>query len=79
MFKRKFNKEYYTTHKWLCGCEQTLALYCFPCILFGGEHAWTKSGFKNLGKIAERTKNHAKSPKHVDNMVSLNLLSKNCI
>ena len=78
-FKRKFNKQYYTTHKWLCGCEETLALYCFPCLLFGGEDAWTKLGFKNLAKIAERTKNHAKSPKHIDNMVSFNLLGKNCI
>ena len=47
--------------------------------MFGGEDAWTKSGFKNLGKIAERTRTHANSPKHIDNMVSFNLLGKNCI
>ena len=78
-FKRRFNKQYYTKHQWLCGCTESTALYCFPCILFGGEDAWTKTGFKNLSKLSQRTKTHAKSSKHIDSMVSFNLLGKNCI
>ena len=56
-----------------------MALYCFPCILFGGEDAWTKTGFTNLSKISSRSIAHAKSTKHLDNMISFNLLGKGCI
>ena len=56
-----------------------MALYCFPCILFGGEDAWTKTGFRNLSKIAARSLSHAKSSKHLDNIVSFNFLGKSCI
>ena len=56
-----------------------MALYCFPCLLFGGEDAWTKTGFRNLSKISSRCSTHAKSSKHLDNIVSFNFLGKNCI
>ena len=56
-----------------------MAIYCFPCILFGGEDAWTKTGFRNLSKISTRCITHAKSTKHLDNMISFNLLGKGCI
>ena len=56
-----------------------MALYCFPCLLFGGEDAWTKTGFRNLSKISSRCSAHAKSSKHLDNIVSFNFLGKNCI
>ena len=56
-----------------------MALYCFPCILFGGEDAWTKAGFRNLYKISSRCSTHAKSSKHLNNIVSFNFLGKNCI
>ena len=56
-----------------------MALYCFPCILFGGEDAWTKTGFRNLSKTSSRCSTHAKSSTHLDNIVSFNFLGKTCI
>lgn len=34
---RYFNPPYYNSNKWLCGCEKTQKLYCWPCILFSHE------------------------------------------
>ena len=76
-YVRKFNKKYYSNYKWLCGCAETSALYCFPCLLLGGEAAWTKFGFKNMSKISIRCKKHDTSSSHIDNMVSFNLLGQN--
>ena len=74
---RKFSKKYYSNYKWLCGCAETNALYCFPCLLLGGEAAWTKFGYKNISKISSRCKKHQTSSSHIDNMVSFNLLGQN--
>ncbi|KAF2903770.1 hypothetical protein ILUMI_02405 [Ignelater luminosus] len=43
-FKRKFNNEIYRKNLWICGCDVKNALFCFPCLLFGGEPIWTKTG-----------------------------------
>ena len=78
-YGRKFNKDYYNKHEWLCGCSETMSLFCFPCLLFGGDDAWTKNGFKNISKISARCKSHEKSTRHIDNIVSFNLLGKSCM
>jgi hypothetical protein len=36
-YQGKFNPEIYSKHDWLCGCDVKNALYCFPCLLFGGD------------------------------------------
>ena len=33
IFKRQFNSSVYN-HDWICGCEETNKLFCFPCLLF---------------------------------------------
>ena len=72
---RSFNSEWYKRKSWLCGCEvKKNALFCFPCLLFGGDVTWTKDGFRNINKMKEKTEKHEKSKKHVDNVVSLSLL-----
>ena len=38
-----------------------------------------ENGFRNLSKIFSRPLTHTKSTKHLDNIVSFNFLSKNCI
>ena len=73
-YRRKFNKEWYKKVRWLCGSKELKGLFCFPCILFGGEETWTDTGFKNINKIKDRTNKHAKSKKHLDNMMSFSLL-----
>ena len=49
------------------GCAETSALFCFPCLLFGGEEALTK----NISNISSRCKKHETSYSHMDNMPSL--------
>ena len=50
------------------------ALFCFPCLLLGGEETWTKDGFRSIGKLKEKTEKHEKSRKHMDNVISLSFL-----
>ena len=48
-YTRKFQiQKFMKKHQWLTGCLETNALYCFPCLLFGGESTWTKVGIKDL-------------------------------
>lgn len=75
-YVRSFNPEWYNKKPWLCGCEVKNALFCFPCLLFSGEDAWTKSGFTNINKIKDKTDKHERSVKHKNNVVSLELLGK---
>ena len=71
---RSFNSEWYQRKTWLCGCEVKNALFCFPCLLFGGDVPWTKDGVRNINKMKEKTEKHEASKKHIDNVVSLSLL-----
>lgn len=73
---RSFNSDWYQKLKWLCGCDVTNRLFCFPCLLFGGETVWTKSGFSNICRIKEKCEKHANSRKHMENVVSLSFLGK---
>lgn len=65
-YTRKFNAKYYDTYKWLCGCEETNAVYCFPCLIFSATSIWATDGFKNLCKIAESCSKHAISKDHIN-------------
>ena len=56
---------------WLCGCKDKMALFCFPCMLFGGEKRWTIEGYTNLKKLSENVIKHENSEKHNDNCMSM--------
>lgn len=71
---RHFNTDYYAKHKWLCGCDIKLAVYCFPCLCFGGDISWTKTGITHLGHLSEKIKKHENSFKHLQNEASLKVL-----
>lgn len=73
---RSFNKEWYDKKSWLCGCEITNALFCFPCMLMGGDTVWTNNGFSTINKMKEKTEKHENSRKHMENVVSLSLLGR---
>ncbi|KAJ4441471.1 hypothetical protein ANN_11326 [Periplaneta americana] len=75
-YVRKFNNEIYAKHLWLCGCEQKNAVFCFPCLLFGGDAAWTRSGVTDLGHLPLKIKKHESSQSHLKNVVSLAMLGK---
>ena len=47
-YTRRFKSSTYNDYDWLCGCEETNRLYCFPCILYGGSKEWTDTGVSNI-------------------------------
>ena len=69
-YARKFNSKIYEKHQWLTGLE-TNALYCFPCLLFGGESTWTKVGMKDLNHLQRNIKAHENSQRHANNAIDL--------
>ena len=70
-YTEKFNSKIYEKHQWLTGCLETNALYCFPCLLFGGESTWTKVGIKNLNHLQRNIKAHENSERHANKAVDL--------
>lgn len=75
-FRRIFRKEIYNSHDWLCGCEIKNALFCFPCLLFGGEHSWTKTGVTDINHLSTSIKKHESSSVHLKNVLKLTLYGK---
>lgn len=72
-FSRKFNSEMYDKHKWLCGCEVKNALFCFPCLLFGTENVWTKTGIRDIQHLPGKIKKHEYSACHMRNVLKFSL------
>ena len=71
-----FNQEWFQRKTWLTGSSSKKALYCFPCLLFGGETVWTTTGFKDLKHLSERLVKHESCASHVDNAIKLGLLGR---
>jgi hypothetical protein len=49
----KFNNEWFGKNQWLTAGVAKQSLFCFPCMLFGGEGVWSMSGFKDLKHLSE--------------------------
>jgi len=75
-YKRHFTTKVYENYEWLCGCDEKNALFCFPCLLFGGDLTWTKIGMFDLKHLHIKIKKHENSTKHLNNVVDLSLLGK---
>lgn len=76
---RKFKLDIYQKNDWICGCESKNALFCFPCLLFGGEPSWSKNGIRDLIHLSAKITKHANSEGHLKNIFSLRMLGKNNI
>jgi hypothetical protein len=73
-YVRKFHREIYSWNRWICGCKIKNSFFCFPCILFGGDSKWTKSGVNDLVHLTDRIKTHDNSKQHILNEMHLALL-----
>jgi hypothetical protein len=51
---RKFNKDWYNKKTWLTGCAKSNSLFCFCCLLYGGDDTWAKKGTKDIKHLSER-------------------------
>ncbi|KAJ8912042.1 hypothetical protein NQ315_000535 [Exocentrus adspersus] len=76
---RKFNKTIYNKNTWLCGCEDTQKLFCFVCVLFGGDDTWSQKGTDDLVHIWNKMKNHETSKVYMNNVFSLSILGRSNI
>lgn len=76
-FTRSYTNDTYTKYNnGLCGCDKRNAVFCFPCLLFGGEMAWTKTGMTDLNHLNDRMKKHDLTVKHMNNTLNLATLGK---
>ncbi|KAH1013562.1 uncharacterized protein LOC109537258 [Dendroctonus ponderosae] len=73
---RKFNPALYAKNAWLCGCDVSNRMYCFPCLLYGGDEFWSEKGVNDLIHVWEKIKSHERSTRHMHNMFSLAMLGK---
>ena len=52
-----FKTEYSSKTDWLCGYDMENVLFCFPCLLFGGEDHWTKIGISDINHLSDHVNN----------------------
>lgn len=64
---RKFSSNWFIKKKWLTVSEHKNSLFCFYCLLFGGDAAWTVTGFRDMKHLSERIKKHETSSRHLQN------------
>uniref|UniRef100_H3A7F9 TTF-type domain-containing protein n=1 Tax=Latimeria chalumnae TaxID=7897 RepID=H3A7F9_LATCH len=62
---------WYEKKKWLCGSASRKSLFCFPCLLFGGEVAWTQTGANDLKHLSDKIQKHELCKCHLDNSIKL--------
>ncbi|XP_078539190.1 zinc finger MYM-type protein 1-like [Lissotriton helveticus] len=79
IYKRTFSNTWYTKVDWLTGSTSKNALFCFPCLLFGGDLNWTANGVTNLKHLANKIKKHAHLRCHLENVTRLGMLGKETI
>ena len=78
-YSRQINANIYQRCEWICGCEYSNALFCFPCLLFAfhdGDTAWTEIGQTDLKKIPEKIKKHNESSRHINCAIDLSHLGR---
>ncbi|XP_068207398.1 zinc finger MYM-type protein 1-like [Palaemon carinicauda] len=69
---RKFRTSFYSKKEWLCGCNVTNRLYCFPCLLFSeSDSVWRTTGFYDLNNIHMASSKHERSLFHYEAQVAL--------
>ena len=74
VYLRQFNSDLYQKHDWLTGCDKRNSLFCFPCLLYGGDAAWTQIGVRDLHHMQTNIKKHETSVKYVNNVIDLSFL-----
>ena len=73
-YLRQLPANVYEKCEWICGCGEKNALFCFTCLLYGGDNAWTESGVTDLKHLNDKIKKHELSNTYLNNSVSFSLL-----
>ena len=72
--KRTFNNIWFERKMWLTASEEKQSLFCFYCLLFGGEKLWTTSGITDLTHMSEIIKRHEETKVHLENSLKFKTL-----
>ncbi|XP_022167439.1 uncharacterized protein LOC111031697, partial [Myzus persicae] len=75
-FIRKFQYSWYTKFPWLTGCDKLNKVFCFYCVIFGGEKEWTIDGISSIKNFIRKSEKHSISKKHLINQEKFHLLGK---
>lgn len=73
---RTFCITWFDKKSWLSVSDEKKSLFCFYCVLFGGENLWTLSGCKDLKHLSERIQKHECSKKHMHNAIQFQMFGK---
>ena len=83
---RTFSSTWFDKKSWLTACDERKNLFCFCCLLFGGESLWTNKdgcngkgygqGCNGLKHLSKRISKHECSKAHMNNCVSVKMLGK---
>ncbi|CAG9830426.1 unnamed protein product [Diabrotica balteata] len=71
---RYFSNSMYDIAEWICGCEERNAFFCFPCLLFGDDYLWSKTGVIDLKHLKIKTQKHSLLSDHINSCFSLAML-----
>lgn len=72
---RSLCREYYEINRWICGCSERNAFFCYVCLLFGGrDDSWARTGVTDLLPLWINI--HDDSTDHLKNELSFALLGK---
>ena len=68
----------YEKWSWICGCPDSNALYCFPCLLFKRPTTtkWNTTGFNDLSNLSKCGNSHSNNKDHLLALSALSLLGK---
>ncbi|KAL4132855.1 hypothetical protein QTP88_009937 [Uroleucon formosanum] len=73
---RTFQKNWYNKLPWLTGCDKRNKVFCFTCVIFGGEKEWSVNGLSSIKNFLRKSEKHAISQKHLTNQEKCHLLGK---
>ncbi|XP_016661890.1 zinc finger MYM-type protein 1-like [Acyrthosiphon pisum] len=76
---RKFQFSWYSKYVWLTGSQTKNKLYCYFCLLFGGEKKWCDEGITGVKNFDRTASKHAISQKHLVCQEKFQLLGQNRI
>ena len=75
---RSFQPEWYSRKEWLCGCEASSKLFCFPCLLFSKErdNVWVGPGYSDLNNLPTAITKHEQSSAHIQHQIAVKTFGK---
>ncbi|XP_065650768.1 zinc finger MYM-type protein 1-like [Hydra vulgaris] len=73
---RTFCVSWFEKKSWLSVSDEKNSLFCFYCVLFGGESLWAENGCKDMKHLSERIQKHESSKTHISNSLQFQMLGK---